>query len=354
MKLLLLPGSWTSPASRVRVLQFAEPLRLRGHQVTTRVIWPDRHWKTRAGKGWTNSVQRWLVGLLRLIGALWMTRDAEQFDAVFMNKDIVPEVKICFLEPYLSRRGAALIFDFDDAVYLGARGEKLEKIFPAFCLVTAGNKTLCKYAEQLKPGRVVQIPTVVDTDKIFPVINRRGGPVRIGWSGSSFTAPVCLPLVKDVICELARSNEFEFVVISEKDPELNWPGVRVRYIPWTPDTETAGLQQIDIGLMPLEDSPFERGKCGMKAIQYMAVGAPALVSPVGANEEIVLNEQTGFHCRTQADWTRALILLMRDETLRIKMGKAARERALNYYSVSAILPKLESVFRDVVEDKIGH
>lgn len=354
MKLLFLPGSWTSPASRVRVLQFAEPLKLRGHQVTTRVIRPDRHWKTRAEAGWISAVQRALAGLFRITCALWMTRDAEKFDVVFMNKDIVPEIKVCFLEPYLSRRGAALVFDFDDAVYLGARGEKLKKIFPAFRFVTAGNKVLREYAEGLKPGRVAQIPTVIDTDKIFPPAQRSSGPVRIGWSGSSFTAPVCLPLVKDVICELARKYEFEFVVISEKDPGLNWPGVRVRYIPWTSETETAGLQQIDIGLMPLEDNPFERGKCGMKAIQYMAAGAPALVSPVGANEEIVLNGETGFHCSSPAEWIRPLILLMGDEKLRIKMGKAARERAVNHYSVSAILPKLEAVFHDAVEGKNGH
>ena len=84
------------------------------------------------------------------------------------------------------------------------------------------------------------------------------------------------------------------MIIADVCPNSNWPGVNLRYIPWAPETEVENTKLIDIGLMPLKDGPFERGKCGMKAILYMGVGAPALVSPVGVNKEIVINSKTGF------------------------------------------------------------
>lgn len=353
MKLLFLPGSWTSPASRVRVLQYALPLRQRGHSVSVRVIAPDRHWTSPLKSSWMAKIHNALASGVRLFSALWILRDSGSFDVIFMNKDVLPEVRISFLEPMLGRRGIPLVFDFDDAVHLGQRGEKMKKIFPSFKRIIAGNEYLREYAEKLLPGRVVEIPTVVDTDLLFPSPARTPGPVRIGWSGSSFTAPGCLPLVEKVIVGLARSHEFEFVVISDSDPKLDWEGVKVRYMPWTAETETAGLQQIDIGLMPLEDTLFERGKCGMKAIQYMAAGAPAVVSPVGSNRKIVLDGKTGFHCVSHEDWTRALGLLLGDDCLRKKMGKNAREHVEANFSLRAALPVLESVLKEASGEKHG-
>lgn len=353
MKLLFLPGSWTSPASRVRVLQYALPMRQRGHSVAVRVITPDRHWTSPLKTAWMAKIHNTLASGVRLLSALWMLRDSGKFDVIFMNKDILPEVKISFLEPLLAGLGIALVFDFDDAVHLGLRGEKMKKILPCFKRIIAGNECLGEYAQKLLPGRVIEIPTVVDTDLLFPAQSRIPGPVRIGWSGSSFTAPGCLPLVKKVIIDLARSYDFEFIVISDSCPKLDWEGVRVRYIPWTAETETAGLQQVDIGLMPLEDSPFERGKCGMKAIQYMAVGAPAVVSPVGSNRKIVLDGKTGFHCVSDEEWTRALRRLLEDDHLRIEMGKAGNKHVITNFSIHAALPVLEDVLKMAAEDKDG-
>ena len=95
----------------------------------------------------------------------------------------------------------------------------------------------------------------------------------------------------------------------------------MRYIPWTAQSEVEGLQQIDIGLMPLRDEAFERGKCGLKAIQYMGVGIPALVSPVGANREIVVHGKTGYHCVSEDDWIENILTLIHTEDIRVKMGR---------------------------------
>ena len=188
------------------------------------------------------------------------------------------------------------------------------------------------------------LPTVVDTDKYKPAAERLPGPLRVGWSGSRSTLEHCLPLLEGVITRLSGEEDFEFVVIAEVAPEIDWRGVKVRYIPWTAESEVAGLQQIDIGLMPLRDEPFERGKCGLKAIQYMGVGIPALVSPVGVNREIVVDGETGFHCNNEAKWVEKIRFLLRNEEARRQMGLAGARRAAETYSLSVILPELLFIF----------
>jgi len=145
----------------------------------------------------------------------------------------------------------------------------------------------------------------------------------------------------------ARTEDFELVVIADVPPSVKWLGVRMRYVPWTPQTEVLGLQQFDVGLMPLQDNPFEGGKCGLKVIQYMGCGVPAVVSPVGVNEQIVVDGQTGFHCRSPRDWVERLRLLIRDQDLRHKMGAAARARVEEHYSLQSLLPQMVRLFERV-------
>lgn len=348
MRLLFLPGTTNSPASRVRVWQYVQPLRSMGHEVEIRLICPERHWTSSLPEGPLRKLHQAAGTGIRVGSALWALRDAEKFDVIFMNKDILPEIRINFLEPWLSRRNPRLVFDFDDAVYLGPRGKKLEKILPFFAHIIAGNPTLAEYAAGIAgAGRVSILPTVVNTDRIIPALNRMEGPLRIGWSGSSFTLKTCLPIVRNAVVELAQQEDFEFLVITEKKAELDWPGVRMRHVLWTPETEAQGLQQLDIGLMPLEDSPFERGKCGMKAIQYMAVGIPALVSPVGVNQEIVVEGLTGFHCDREEHWLNRLRELLEDAARRKQMGESGRQRAVSRYSLHYAIPKLLGIFETV-------
>ncbi|MCL4439288.1 MAG: glycosyltransferase family 1 protein, partial [Firmicutes bacterium] len=195
-------------------------------------------------------------------------------------------------------------------------------------------------------SRVTILPTVINTDIYYSVPKRTPGPLRVGWSGSRLSFP-SLYWIEPVIAELAQRLAFEFVVIAEVRPNLNWPGVNWRYIPWTPETEVAGLQEIDIGIMPLEDNPSERGKCGLKAIQYGGVGIPAVVSPVGINKDIVLNGATGFHCSSQEEWLFNLNLLLGDNQLCEKMGMTGRKHIEKYYSIKSLLPNMVELFHKV-------
>ncbi len=346
MRILFLPGSYTSPAARFRLWQFVEPLRAQGHAVDVRVTRPSRQWGSSLRIRTLRRTHTLLGSSLRAAYALWMLRDAARFDVIVMNRDIVPNARIEFIEPWLARRNPRLIFDFDDAIHLGARERKLRKILPHFAWITPGNEFLASFARE--HHRNVSIwPTVVDASHYHVARRRSPGPPRVGWSGSSSTLQYCLPLLRKAIVDLAQAENFEFVVIAEIPPQINWPGVTTRYIPWTPESEVQGLQQIDIGLMPLRDEPFERGKCGLKAIQYMAVGAPAIVSPVGVNAEIVVDGTTGFHAVSDDEWKGRIQQLLHDDERRHLMGQAARQRAEQHYSVRALLPQMLDVFEHV-------
>lgn len=346
MRILFLPGTYNSPSSRFRLWQFVEPIRNVGHEVEVRVTRPERTWGSAIKNSQLNKFHTRLGAATRVLSALWILRDASKFDVIVMNRDVVPETSINFLELWLSKRNPRLIFDFDDAIHLGKRQEKLEKVLPHFAWITPGNEYLAEFARKLNPNVSIW-PTVVNTNVYSVSPHRHPGPIRIGWSGSNSTLEYCLPLLRDVICDLAQTNDFEFIVIANVRPQLDWPGVNWRYIPWTPGTEVSGLQEIDVGLMPLRDEPFERGKCGLKAIQYMAVGAPAIVSPVGVNKEIVVPGETGYHATTKAEWIGTIKTLLSDGNLRKSMGAAARQRAEHHYSIKSLLPQMINVFERV-------
>jgi glycosyltransferase involved in cell wall biosynthesis len=263
-----------------------------------------------------------------------------------MNRDVVPETSISFIEPWLAKRNRRLIFDFDDAIHLGPREKKLRKILPCFAWLTPGNEYLASFVRQVNP-HVSIWPTVVDTEYYHPIKEREAGPIRIGWSGSNMTLQTCLPLIEKIIIQLAQKVDFQFIVIAEVPPQISWPEVKWKYIPWTPQTEVEGLQQIDIGVMPLEDKPYERGKCGLKAIQYMGVGIPALVSPVGVNKNIINHGENGFHCNNEEEWLMYLHRLLLDKGLRKHMGSAGRNHVEKTYSIKAQLPIMTNIFEKV-------
>jgi glycosyltransferase involved in cell wall biosynthesis len=349
LKLLFLAGSHKGPSSRFRVWQFVEPLRRLGHQVTVRVPFPEHSWRTPLRLRGVRYVHTALGSYLRRVSALCCLWDAEPYDVIFMNRTVVPDSNVTFLEPWLAKRNPRLIFDFDDALqHVGHNEAKLRRILPCFACVTPGNEYLASFAREIHP-RVEVWPTVVDSDRFRPLRGRRPGPVRIGWSGSRQTLELHFPLLRSALHELAKTEDFELLVVADAPPAAAWEALPMRFATWTPETEVQHLQDMDIGLMPLPDKPFERGKCGCKAIAYMACGIPALVSPVGASAQIVVHGETGFHCRSDTDWVRYLCLLIKDPKLRQQMGQAARTHVEKRYSVRCLLPRIVEVFEQVSE-----
>jgi len=166
----------------------------------------------------------------------------------------------------------------------------------------------------------------------------------IGWTGSHSSAQY-LRIVEGALQELAKRRRFRFLVIGL--PSYRVEGVDVECRPWRSDTEVEDLWPIDVGIMPLFDDPWARGKCAMKAIQYLGVGVPAVVSPVGANREVVTDGVCGFHAANERDWVGRLEDLLDHRELRQRMGTQGRQRVEAQYSAEVQAPRLGAILRGI-------
>jgi glycosyltransferase involved in cell wall biosynthesis len=247
-----------------------------------------------------------------------------------------------------------LVVDVDDAVFLGPahRMPRWLRVVedtsqPARLLaranrVIAGSGALADAVRALNPSISV-VPTSVDTDRVVPGARRRRACPVIGWIGSPSTAPY-LGELAPVLQRLAARVPFVLRVIGAAPPRA--PGVTVEAVPWDVHREVADLQGFDVGIMPLPDTRWGRGKCGLKAVQYLAAGVPAVCSPIGPAPEIVRHGSEGFLATSADEWERSLEELLTDPDLRARLGEAGRARAEDAYSLRANAPKLVAALED--------
>ncbi len=246
-----------------------------------------------------------------------------------------------------------IIYDFDDAIWVKESAYnkkflavkflgKIAKICKWAHTITVGNMYLKEFAGKYN-GNVIILPTVVNTNGTHgrSQVQATTNPA-VGWTGS-FSTLIYLDLLVPVLQRLQEKYDFTFYVIADKDPEL--PLKKYKFIKWQKETETEDLLNFHIGLMPLPDDAITRGKCGCKAIQYMALGMPAVVSPVGVNAEIVDDGVNGFICQSDQDWEDKISLLLEDSNTRDTFGKAGRKKIEENYSVKATEPLFMSVFK---------
>jgi len=246
-----------------------------------------------------------------------------------------------------------IIYDFDDAIWVNESAYnkkflavkflgKVAKICKWAHVVTVGNNFLKAFAVRYS-NNVVLLPTVVNTETVHGKMQQQEVPVpAVGWTGS-FSTLIYLDSLIPVLQRLQEKIDFTFIVIADKDPVL--PLKNYQFVPWNKTTETEDLLRFHVGLMPLTDDDITRGKCGFKAIQYMALGIPALVSPVGANIEIVDDGVNGFICHTPQEWKDRILQLLSEPQLRKQLGAAARLKIEDKYSVKATSTIFLSLFR---------
>jgi glycosyltransferase involved in cell wall biosynthesis len=281
------------------------------------------------------------------------------YDALYVYREAAllgPEV----FEKLAARR-VPLVYDFDDAIYLPAVSEanrslaflkspqKVARIVGIAAHVMAGNKYLSDWAHGFNP-RVSVIPSTIDLDsynyeKYGPAArdNKPGLPT-IGWSGSTTTIPH-LDTLRPALQKLHAIEPFRFRFIGPSDWHLE--GVDVENVRWKAATEAADLSALDVGLMPLPDEPFTRGKCAMKALQYMALGIPAVASPVGVNGDILRHGENGFLASTEDEWVQVLAPLLRDAKMRREVGQAGRRTVEEEFSSTVQAPRVAEMFRSL-------
>jgi glycosyltransferase involved in cell wall biosynthesis len=213
-------------------------------------------------------------------------------------------------------------------------------------LVLVGNEYLAERARQAGAKRVECLPTVVDVERYDQALCRVQGLCTIGWIGSPMTAPY-LTLVQAVLSEVCQQGNVRVVIVGAQHIPL--AGVPVETRAWSEQTEVQEIQSFDVGIMPLPDEPWERGKCGYKLIQYMACSKPAVASPVGVNRHIIAHGIDGFLASTPTQWVQTLRTLCQDRALRERIGQAARRKVAQEYSLQVTAPRLVSLLSSAVQ-----
>ena len=266
-----------------------------------------------------------------------------RYDAIMLHCELFPLMP-AWLEGFLLQR--PYLYDFDDAFYLKYRsgrlarferilGEKFDAVIGSAAAVTAGSHALQDHALKHNP-RTTLLPTVVDTSRYVPVLRERAGELVVGWIGSPSTARY-LSLAAKSLSDLGKEGPVRLVVIGGKAPPIKH--VTIVELDWKEETEVDLIRNFDVGIMPLPDDEWARGKCAFKLIQYMACSIPVVASPVGANVEVVRPE-CGLLATTDSDWLDALRFL-RDRPKEARaMGRAGRERVEREYSLGGNLPLL--------------
>ena len=280
---------------------------------------------------------------------------AGHFDLVWVEKEMLPWMP-SWIELSLVPAKVPLVVDYDDALFhrydqhrhaIVRRflGNKINAVMRRAALVIVGNDYLGTHARQAGAQRVELLPTVVDATRYAVTEKEDASPVTIGWIGSPTTARY-LELVVPALRAMIASHNVRVVAIGANPSQLQNLPIEVR--PWSEATEAAEIQRFDIGIMPLSDDLWERGKCGYKLIQYMACGKPVVAAPVGVNSVIVRHGVNGFLANTESEWTDSLGLLCEDAALRTRMGEAGRIRMVRDYSLQVAAPRLAELLRSVV------
>jgi glycosyltransferase involved in cell wall biosynthesis len=210
-------------------------------------------------------------------------------------------------------------------------------------LVVAGNSYLKEFAISSGAKHVVTLPTAIDLGRYMQAaqFSAHHSPVRIGWIGQRSTAKFLKPLA-NLFSKLRHDESVIFRAIGI-DPRAH--ELPMECVDWSEETEVGAIRDLDIGIMPLTDGPFERGKCGYKIIQYMGCGLPVVASPVGVNKEIVEHGVTGFLAETETEWCNALRTLIKDTALRERMGRAGRLKVERQFSTNVTAPRLAELLK---------
>lgn len=279
-----------------------------------------------------------------------------KYDAVFIHREaspLGPPIFEWIIARVLKKR---LIYDFDDAIWLENTSQtnkiiskiKKHSKVAVICrwsyIVLCGNKFLMNFAKNYNDN-VVKVPTTIDTENEHNRIKQhKESEVVVGWTGTHSTIKY-LYEIEDVLSELQQKMRFAFKVISNKDPLFK--KLKYDYISWNKNKEIEDLLKIDIGIMPLLDDDWAKGKCGFKALQYMALGIPCIISPVGVNIEIVQDGLNGFLAGADREWVNKLSLLIKSKDLRVELGEKGRQTVVEKYAVVSNKKIFLSIFNEL-------
>lgn len=336
-------------SSRVRMFQYIPRLEELGVEITAAPLFTDdylRYYYRTGRKDHVQAVTSYLRRVVQLAGS-------RRYDLLWLEKELFPFLP-AWGESLLHLLGKPYVVDYDDAVFhnydihlnfivRSLLGRKIDTVMAGAAVVVAGNAYLAERARQAGARRVVCVPSVIDLER-YPVAGSRGDArFAIGWVGSP-TASDYLGIAARALAEVCRGENSCLVMVGAGPVAL--PDVPLESRTWSEETEVADIGTFDVGIMPLPDTPWERGKCGFKLIQYMACGLPVIASPVGVNKELVEHGANGFLASTQEEWVQAIKVLKANPELRREMGRAGRARVEREYCLQVTAPRILDILME--------
>jgi len=305
------------------------------------------------GNGYVNSINKNSLSLMIIakgyIRRLHQIFKIHSYDIVWLEAEACPWMPI-IIERIFLKSNVRLIVDYDDAIFHRYNkhrswvvrkilGNKIDKIMARAQLITVGNEYLANHAFLAGCKRCEWLPTVIDLDR-YPLVPRPSSlnkEVIVGWIGSPSTA-IYLNMISNTLFRLSKLYNIKCIAIGAREDQV--VGTPFECFPWDIDTEINFLRRFDIGIMPLPNKPWERGKCGYKLIQYMACELPVVASPVGVNRKIVSNGINGFLADSPEEWFSSLSELIQDHSLRKSFGVSGRQQVERIYSLQIQAPRL--------------
>jgi len=339
----------SAPSQRFRFEQYFHLLKKDDFEYQIASFWTEKAWHILYDEGHAFKKTWFLIlGFLKRIGLLLKVPG---YSIVFIHREASP-IGPPFIEFIISKiLNKKVIYDFDDAIWLPNTSDqnsfaaklkwhnKVKYICKWSWKVSAGNAFLADYAQRYNTN-VILNPTTIDLDYHQPRYHKNK-KISIGWTGTHSTSKY-LNALTSVLKKLRAKYDFDVIIISNQKPD--WDFKDYIFIRWSKSSEIEDLNKLDIGIMPLEDSPWEQGKCGFKALQYMALEIPAVVSDIGVNSQVIEHEVDGFLCREDEDWLKSLSRLIQSENLRREIGIKGRKKVVNHYSVGSNANRFLSLF----------
>ena len=362
MKILLFSRySRMGASSRIRSLQYLGFLEQHGIMVDVAPLLGNTYLMNLyngGGKSLFYVTQQYMKRMVQII-------KCRKYDLLWIEKELFPHLP-AWMEQLLVKVGKNYIVDYDDALFheydmaghnryelLDMRsriikkfmGEKIDRVMRDAKLVIAGNDYLASRATSAGANRVSILPSVIDLDQYPKRDFSRNGKLSIGWIGTPVTVKF-LDQIRTALQQVCRDHNARLVIIGAAAGSFNMQCCTINH-PWSEETETDLIHQIDVGIMPLPNTPWARGKCGYKLIQYMACAKPVVASAVGANKTIVSHGKDGFLANTQDQWKKSLTQLATDKALRIAMGIRGRNKIESGYCLQVTAPKLINLLRSI-------
>lgn len=355
MKVLFLTNTpINGPSARYRVYQYIPLIERNNIKTATHsALTPFFYSKFSPAKGSLHKIIYFILSALSRIIALLRV---PFYDVIFIQKLVLPHVfpfpefLLCKLGKWLRKR---VIFDFDDAIYTVSEVRKktlfekltyprrVQRIISLCDSVVVGNDYLGQFARKYNKG-VYVVPTSIDLTKYPKQLfnEKKSAPVVIGWIGTPSTSPY-LNIISPALKKIAAKKGIIFRVIGGSS--FACPGVKVEYLPWSLESEVDDIRSLDIGVMPLTDDPWTCGKCGLKLLQYMAAGVPAVASPVGVNNKIILDGINGYLAKNTEEWVAKIEKIICFPADHLEMIQLARKTVENEYSIAVNVNKLIKV-----------